>query len=72
MDGDGSLMRRAELDAHLKECPRCRILCDTTRRTVELYKKAICCGVPVEVESRLMSALAVRALGDWRAGGTRR
>ncbi len=72
LDGALPLMHRTEIDEHMNACVRCRILCETTRRTVELYKKAACCGVPLEVETRLMSALAMKSGEGWRAGGTGR
>jgi predicted anti-sigma-YlaC factor YlaD len=29
----------AELEAHLKECKNCRIVVDTTKKTIELYHR---------------------------------
>jgi len=71
LDGSLPLLRRSEFDLHLERCARCRILHDTTRRTIELYKREKCC-VPLEVESRLMTALAIRTGSRLTAGGTER
>ncbi len=47
----------AEFDDHLIRCGKCRILCQTTRRTLDLYKAVPCRRVPAEVEARLMGAI---------------
>ena len=39
IDGTVSPELCAELEAHLKECNNCRIVVDTTRKTIDLYKK---------------------------------
>jgi hypothetical protein len=52
---------REELDRHVRECSRCRVIWETTRKTVELYKNAPICPVPVEVELRLMAAIQMKS-----------
>jgi anti-sigma factor RsiW len=49
-----------QLEAHFKDCERCRIVLDTTRKTIDLY-----CGnepveLPADVSSRLHQALHAR------------
>ena len=53
---DGALLDRVreECDAHLLECGRCRLLLETTRKTVHLFKEAWIPAIPPEVEERLM------------------
>jgi hypothetical protein len=48
-----------EIERHLAACRRCRIVCETTRQTITLYKR-VCgpCALPDEVENRLKAALA--------------
>lgn len=48
---------QARFDHHIAVCPRCRIVCETTRKTVQLYKMWMPCEIPPAVESRLMAAI---------------
>jgi anti-sigma factor RsiW len=49
---------RAKLEKHISECPNCWVVCDTTRKTIAIYKghEKACC-VPEEVQKRLMAAM---------------
>ena len=29
---------RKELEAHLTECPNCWVICDTTQKTIQIYR----------------------------------
>jgi len=60
LDGVVDRECRAAIDGHLAACPMCRVLCETTRRTVELYRSFAPAGIPAEVEARLMTALERR------------
>jgi predicted anti-sigma-YlaC factor YlaD len=61
---DGALdgATRARFDHHVADCPRCRIVCETTRKTVELYKTFLPCEVPLALESRVIAAIRARTL----------
>ena len=48
---------RAKLERHLAECPNCWVICDTTQKTIKVYKGMKACSIPDEVHSRLMDAL---------------
>ena len=48
---------RAKLERHITECPNCWVVCDTTKRTIRIYKGMEPQPIPPEIESRLMSAL---------------
>jgi hypothetical protein len=48
---------RKQLEEHLEECPNCWVVCDTTKKTIAIYKGMEVCPIPEEVHSRLMSAL---------------
>jgi len=49
---------RAGLERHLAECPNCWVICDTTRKTISVYKGMNkTCSIPEEVHSRLMAAV---------------
>lgn len=53
---------RAELQRHVNECPNCWVVCDTTEKTLKVFKGMDCHPVPRDVESRLMAALEKRRL----------
>ena len=52
---DASL--RANIEAHLKECPNCWVICDTTKKTVRIYKGMDPYPIPADVQSRLTAAI---------------
>jgi len=60
---DGSLDSevRVQLEAHLAKCPNCWVVCDTTRKTIEVFKGMDPYPLPEDVKSRLMKALQRRA-----------
>lgn len=57
---DGSLRGDlcAEIEKHLAGCPRCQVVVDTTRRTVELYHETAGeADLPPQVRQRLFACL---------------
>ena len=48
---------RKRLEAHVTECPNCWVICDTTKRTIQVYKGMQAQVIPQDVHSRLMAAL---------------
>jgi anti-sigma factor (TIGR02949 family) len=48
---------RRQLEEHLNECPNCWVVCDTTRKTVEIYKGMETYPIPADVHERLLTAL---------------
>lgn len=48
---------RAKLEKHLTECPNCWVICDTTKKTISVYKGMKSCAIPEEVHSRLIAAV---------------
>jgi hypothetical protein len=48
---------RDEIEAHLTKCPNCWVVCDTTRKTIQVYKGLKSCSIPEDVHSRLMAAM---------------
>lgn len=58
---------KAELQKHVNECPNCWVVCDTTLKTLKVYKGMEAHAVPPEVQSRLMEALR-RKMSE-RCGG---
>ena len=56
---DGTL--REDLERHLGKCPSCRVIWDTTNKTVRIFKGLEPYPVPAELQSRLLTALARKA-----------
>jgi len=56
---DGAM--RAELERHLGKCPGCRVIWDTTRKTVQVFKGLEPYPIPAHLESRLLEAIARKA-----------
>ena len=72
LDGTQDPSACADVEEHLGKCSRCRIVCETTRRTVTLYRTmAVVRPVPAEVESRLLAAIAKRARVEASRGPVR-
>jgi anti-sigma factor RsiW len=59
---DGELTQDAivEMEIHLARCKDCRLIVDTTRKTIEIYCRAEAMPLPVEVAARLHEALLKR------------
>ena len=60
---------RKRLEAHVTECPNCWVICDTTKRTIQVYKGMQPQALPDDVRGRLMMALEKR-LAAKRSTGT--
>jgi hypothetical protein len=50
----------AELHRHVSECPNCFVVCDTTEKTLRVFKGMECQPVPKAVHARLMAAIEKR------------
>jgi anti-sigma factor RsiW len=48
---------RAKLERHITECPNCWVVCDTTKKTIQVFKGMREYQIPAEVHERLMSAV---------------
>jgi anti-sigma factor RsiW len=48
---------RERIERHIAECPNCWVICDTTKKTIQIYKGMDPYPLPPEIESRLMTAL---------------
>jgi anti-sigma factor RsiW len=57
LDEKTELEIRIKLERHLAECPNCWVVCDTTRKTIQVYKGMSSCAIPEDVHSRLMAAV---------------
>ena len=48
---------KAKLEQHIALCPNCWVVCDTTKRTIRIYKGMEPYSMPADVEPRLLLAL---------------
>ncbi len=48
---------REKLERHITECPNCWVVCDTTKKTIQVFKGMRECSIPADVHERLMAAV---------------
>ena len=48
---------RRKLESHITECPNCWVVCDTTKKTIQVYKGMQPQNIPNAVHERLVKAL---------------
>jgi hypothetical protein len=60
LDEKTDLEIRAKLEKHIAECPNCWVICDTTKKTISVYKGLKPCTIPEDVHARLMAAVECR------------
>ena len=51
---------RAELQRHVNECPNCWVVCDTTEKTIKVFKGMESQPIPPSIHARLMEAIEKR------------
>lgn len=57
LDGELDPALRRELELHLKACPECWVLLDTTRKAIQIFRGSEPYPMPEDVKSRLAEAL---------------
>ncbi len=60
LDESSTPATKAELDQHLKECPNCWVVADTTKKTIQIYRGNEPREVPATLKFRLLAALESR------------
>ena len=63
LDGELDEALRWDLISHLEKCTDCRVVVDTTRKTIELYCNSEPLPLPTDVRQRLNQALARKLTG---------
>jgi len=48
---------RAELEDHLQWCHNCYVVCDTTKKTIAIYRDSKMYELPDDLRSKLQSAI---------------
>lgn len=57
IDGELEAALCTQLEAHLADCPNCRVMVDTVRKTITLYHSHGSVEVPSDVQERLYRVL---------------
>ncbi|MFB3815876.1 MAG: anti-sigma factor [Terriglobales bacterium] len=57
LDGAIDDRTRAELDEHLAWCHDCFVVCNTTKKTIEIYRDSELYELPDELRMKLRSAI---------------
>lgn len=60
LDGELGADLIQSLEQHLSQCHDCRIIVDTTRKTIEIFCNSEPLPLPAPVHDRLMQALAAK------------
>ena len=67
---DGALDDRtkSELEDHLAWCHNCYVVCDTTRKTIEIYRNSELYELPDDLRGRLRSAIMSKCAQQKKPG----
>jgi anti-sigma factor RsiW len=60
LDGELTAETLTEIEVHLERCKHCRVIVDTTRKTIEIYYSSQPLPLPNDVRERLHQALINR------------
>jgi anti-sigma factor RsiW len=60
LDGELGVETLTEIEVHLERCKDCRLIVDTTRKTIEIYYNTQPLPLPTDVRERLHKALINR------------
>lgn len=68
LDGTCDPDLRSKLEKHINECPNCWVICDTSSKTIQVYRGMDPQPIPQEIHDRLMSAIQKKMAG--KCGGS--
>ena len=57
LDGVIDAQTKAELEDHLAWCHNCYVVCDTTKKTIEIYRNQELYELPDDLRGRLQTAI---------------
>jgi hypothetical protein len=60
LDGSMDARLQAELKEHLTWCHHCHVVCDTTKKTIEIYKNNEVYSLPDDLRTRLHTAIIAK------------
>ncbi len=59
---------KSELEDHLAWCHNCYVVCDTTRKTIEIYRNSELYELPDDLRVRLRSAIMIKCSQSKKSG----
>ena len=68
LDGTCDPELRGKLEKHINECPNCWVICDTSNKTIQVYRGMDPQPIPHDLHDRLMLALQKKIAG--KCGGS--
>ena len=68
LDGVIDDRTKAELEDHLSWCHNCFVVCDTTKKTIQVYKGMCQQHIPEDVHVRLIAALEKKIAAKGQSG----
>ncbi len=57
LDDSMDASTRAELEDHLQWCHNCYVVCDTTKKTIEIYRGSKMYELPEDLRAKLQTAI---------------
>jgi predicted anti-sigma-YlaC factor YlaD len=60
LDGVMDSQTKSELEDHLSWCHNCYVVCDTTKKTIEIYRDSKLYELPDDLRNRLRSAIVTK------------
>jgi hypothetical protein len=64
LDGVIDDRTKTELEGHLSWCHNCYVVCDTTKKTIEIYRDSKLYELPDDLRTRLRSAIVSKCQGQ--------
>ena len=68
LDGVMDDRTKSELEDHLSWCHNCYVVCDTTKKTIEIYRDSRLYELPDDLRDRLRSAIMAKCQTQKKPG----
>ena len=68
LDGVIDAETKSELEDHLAWCHNCYVVCDTTKKTIEIYRNQELYELPDDLRGRLQTAIMSKCTAHKKAG----
>jgi anti-sigma factor RsiW len=68
LDGVIDARTKSELEDHLAWCHNCYVVCDTTRKTIEIYRNQELYELPDDLRGRLQTAIMSKCTKRKKSG----
>jgi len=68
LDGSIDVQLRTELEEHLQWCHNCFVVCNTTRKTIEIYRDNDVYPLPEPIRDRLHQAIVTKCKNKHEQG----